>query len=87
MGQLRRARPGAGEPKRRVGSHYRHSLVAGMIDWWFVCLRCGLVAVCPGCVSLVPGDAPFHFCAGHEYLRAVESYSGRMVWATEDSSR
>jgi hypothetical protein len=65
----------------------QHRMVRAVVEGWFVCMGCGLVAVCPGCMDEVPGDVRFHFCAGHEYLQGVESFAHRTVWATEQSER
>ena len=72
---------------RIAACHEAHLMVGALVQGWFVCLRCGLVALCPGCVAEVPGDVLFHCCAEHEYLVAVESYGHRMVWAAKESSR
>ena len=72
---------------RVVACHEAHSMVRALVEGWFVCVRCGLLALCPGCVAQVPGDVLFHFCTEHEYLVAVESYGHRMVWAAKESSR
>ncbi len=72
---------------RLTACHGAHLMVGAMVAGWFVCVRCGLVAMCPGCVAQVPGDVLFYCCSEHEYLVAVESYGHRMVWAAKESSR
>ena len=71
---------------RLTACHQAHVMVGALVEGWFVCLRCGLVAMCPGCVAEMPGDVLFHCCAEHEYLLVVDSYGRRMVWATKESS-
>jgi hypothetical protein len=39
-----------------------------MVVGWFVCERCALVAVCPGCVPVVPAGVVQVWCPEHETL-------------------
>lgn len=68
-------------------AHTQHRMVRAVVEGWFVCAGCGLVAVCPGCVEELPGDVSFHLCAGHEYLQGMDSVGHRLVWAVDESER
>ncbi len=75
---------------RRSGvkvAHTQHRMVRAVVEGWFVCAGCGVVAVCPGCVEEPPLDVSFHLCAGHEYLQGVESFGHRLLWASDESER
>ena len=80
MGQVKRVQPGASRTGKRMARHYRHTMARGMIEGWFVCLHCGLVAVCPGCVEVAPGEVSLYLCEEHFHLAAIESYGERSVW-------
>jgi len=53
---------------------------------WFVCVVCGVVAVCPGCVD-VPDGVQVHLCIDHRSLSGVEGMATKTVWATRESAR
>lgn len=71
---------------RRHMACYQHTMVRAAVAGWFVCQSCGLPAVCPGCVGLVPEGAWLHLCMHHQQLADVGVGRG-VVWATVDSSR
>ncbi len=81
MGWLKRTRSqqsGTSQKGKRTARHYQHTMVRGVIDGWFVCRRCGLVAVCPGCVESVPPDMSLHLCEEHFHLQV----GVQVVWTT-----
>jgi hypothetical protein len=45
-----------------------HSMALTAIVGWFVCEDCSLVAVCPGCVSVVPEGVVRAYCLEHGKL-------------------
>ena len=71
---------------RRHTACYKHRMVWASLSGWFVCQYCGLPAVCPGCVVLVPEGASLHLCRSHQQLADV-IVDRVVVWATEDSLR
>jgi len=53
---------------------------------WFVCVVCGLVAACPGCVDASDGIR-VHLCVDHAYLAGSGGMATRTIWATTESAR
>jgi hypothetical protein len=74
---------------RRAKRHracYQHRMVRASLVGWFVCQCCGMPAVCPGCVVVVPEGAQLHLCRDHQ--QCADASVGRdVVWATKESSR
>ncbi len=74
-----------GRTGQRRAACLEHIMRRAVVEGWFVCVGCGVVAVCPGCVS--GSSVRFHFCKTHRDLAAIESYGSMTVWASRDSSR
>ena len=53
---------------------------------WYVCVVCGLVAACPGCVEVSEGMR-VHLCLEHSYLAGLDGLATRTVWARNESAR
>ena len=65
----------------------QHEMGQAVVDGWYVCLHCRLVAACPGCVEVVDPDVLFYLCEQHQQLRMVEGYGSRMVWTKTPSEQ
>lgn len=61
-------------------------MVRAVTYGWFVCVACGLVALCPGCVE-IPDGVQVHFCIEHLSLSHMEGTATKIVWATKESAR
>ena len=80
---------GKREQGRRAGC-VKHTMCRGMGAGWFVCLGCGLAAVCPGCVEVsgMVGEVWFHLCGEHQWLATTgDGMGARIVWASQNSAR
>jgi hypothetical protein len=74
------------DARKMLAMHAVHLMVRAIVEGWFVCSECGLVAGCPGCVPFSE-SAPVHLCAKHRDWIAVNGVSERTVWATDESAR
>lgn len=71
---------------KRIRVCFQHRMVRASLVGWFVCQFCGIPAVCPGCVVVVPEEVLLHLCRDHQHLADV-IVRGDVVWAGDESSR
>jgi hypothetical protein len=57
----------------------KHEIRPGVVAGWFVCARCGQVAVCPECVE-VSETMPLHLCQDHRECEAAYVQTLRLIF-------